>query len=147
MRRAFLAGLLGTLAVIAAAAAIAWPGGAGRDDPSPGPRPAAASAAGAAAGGARSNRRWPRHITTDYQMFSRAGNRAMRAVIRRAAKMLKAGASREEVMRAVAIRFRALEDLYSEAGDTAVRDAFGDELDRWLIAAGYEPTEASDEYS
>jgi hypothetical protein len=50
-------------------------------------------------------------------------------------------------MRAVAIRFRALEDLYSEAGDTAVRDAFGDELDRWLIAAGYEPTEASDEYS
>jgi|tagenome__1003787_1003787.scaffolds.fasta_scaffold19572893_2 hypothetical protein len=62
--------------------------------------------------------------------------------------MLKAGASGEQVMRAIAIPFGALEELYAEAGDTAVRDAFGDEqLDRWLVTAGYEPTEASDEYS
>src|SRR3954453_7913763 len=158
MRRAFLAGLLGTLAVIAAGAAIAWPGGAGRDDPSGGGRsaaapvapaapaasaassaPAASAASSAPAGGAGSNRRWPRHIATDYQMFSRGGNRAMRAVIRRGAKMLKGGASREQVMRTVASRFRALEDLYPEAGDTAVRDAFGDELDRWLIPAASHP--------
>ena len=79
-------------------------------------------------------------------MFSRAGDRAMRALVRRAARMLKAGDSRAEVMRVVATRFQALEDSYDEAGDTAVREAFADELDRWLTAAGYEPIESYDEF-
>lgn len=70
----------------------------------------------------------------------------MRAVVIRAAAMLKAGASREAVMRMVHKRFLALEDRYDEAGDTAVREALADELDRWLKAAGYDTIESYDEF-
>jgi hypothetical protein len=90
--------------------------------------------------------RWPRHIATDYAMFSRAGDRAVRAVVIRAAAMLKAGASRGAVMRMVHTRFEALLDRYDEAGDTAVREALADELDRWLKAAGYDTIESYDEF-
>ena len=43
--------------------------------------------------------------------------------------------------------YRKVEDKYSEAYDTAVCDAFADELDRWLLAAGYEPVDAFDEFA
>jgi hypothetical protein len=36
---------------------------------------------------------------------------------------------------------------FDEATDTAVCEAFADELDRWLIAAGYEPVDAFDEFA
>jgi hypothetical protein len=40
-----------------------------------------------------------------------------------------------------------VENRYEEAYDTAVCEAFADELDRWLLAAGYEPIDAFDEFA
>jgi hypothetical protein len=43
--------------------------------------------------------------------------------------------------------YRRAENRYEEAYDTAVCEAFADELDRWLIAAGHEPVDAFDEFA
>jgi hypothetical protein len=94
----------------------------------------------------RKRPRWPRHVKRDYEMFSAAGDRALERVMRHAAKMLKAGRSREAVMRKVRAEFARVAKSYDEALDTAVCDTFGNELDRWLAAAGYERTEACDEF-
>jgi hypothetical protein len=36
-----------------------------------------------------------------------------------------------------------IQERYDEVSDTIVRDAIGDELDRWLYAAGFEPPDTS----
>jgi AcrR family transcriptional regulator len=91
--------------------------------------------------------RWPRHIARDYQMFTPAGNRAVRHVLWRASRMLRAGASRGRTMGMVRRAYGRVEDKYEEAIDTAVREAFADELDPWLIAAGYDPVDSYDEFA
>jgi hypothetical protein len=90
---------------------------------------------------------WPRHIARYYEMFTPAGNRAVRHVVYHASRMLKAGASRERTMARVKRMYSAVEDRHSEAYDTAVCEAFADELDRWLVAAGYERIDAFDEFA
>jgi hypothetical protein len=51
------------------------------------------------------------------------------------------------VMARVRRDYGKVEDKYKEATDTAVCDAFADELDRWLYAAGFEPVDAFDEFA
>lgn len=80
-------------------------------------------------------------------MFSRAGNRAVRHVVWRASRGLKAGWSRERTMARVRRDYGRVEDRYKEAYDTAVCEDFADELDRWLIAAGFDPVDAFDEFA
>jgi hypothetical protein len=80
-------------------------------------------------------------------MFSRAGNRAVRHVVWRASRSLKAGWSRERTMARVRRDYRRVEDKYDEAYDTAVCEDFADQLDLWLIAAGYDPVDAFDEFA
>jgi hypothetical protein len=91
--------------------------------------------------------RWPRHIARDYQMFSPAGNRAVRHVVWRASRMLRAGASRGRTMGMVRRAYGRVEDTYEEAFDTAAREAFADELGPWLIAAGFDPIDSYDEFA
>jgi len=105
----------------------------------PAPPPAAAHAT------ARPH--WPRHIARDYQMFTPAGNRAVRHVLWRASRALRAGASRGHVMGMVRRAYGIVEDQYAEAIDTAVREAFADELDPWLVGAGYERIDSYDEFA
>jgi sarcosine oxidase gamma subunit len=80
-------------------------------------------------------------------MFTPAGNRAIRHVVWRASRMLRAGRARKTVMASVRRLYGAVEDRYEEAFDTAVRESFADELDRWLVAAGYEPIDSYDEFA
>jgi hypothetical protein len=95
----------------------------------------------------RSKPRWPNHIATNYDMFSRAGNRAVRHVVWRASRALKAGWSRKRTMARVRRDYRRVENRHEEAYDTAVCEVFADELDRWLYAAGYDPVDAFDEFA
>jgi hypothetical protein len=90
---------------------------------------------------------WPDHIARNYEMFSPAGNRAVRHVAWRASRMLRKGASRRSVMAMVRRAYGRVELRYEEAYDTAVCDAFADELDKWLVAAGYERIDAFDEFA
>ena len=41
--------------------------------------------------------------------------------------------------------FARVAERYAGAQDTAVRERLADELDRWLVAAGFEAIEAFDE--
>jgi hypothetical protein len=91
--------------------------------------------------------RWPKHIGKEYEMFTPAGNRAVRHVVWRASRMLRRGESRKRVMSVVRRAYLAVEDKYEESQDTAVCDRFADELDRWLVAAGYERIDAFDEFA
>ncbi len=88
---------------------------------------------------------WPRRITRDYAMFSARGDAAMRRIVLRAARSLRRGADRETVLSRVRLDYATAADRFGDAGDTAVREAVADELDRWLHAAGFEPIEAFDE--
>ena len=90
-------------------------------------------------------RPWPARIPRDYAMFSRAGNHAMRAIVVRAAKALRAGAGRQAVLRRVRHDFSHVADRFDEAWDTAVREELGDALDAWLVAAGFEVIDSYDE--
>ena len=90
---------------------------------------------------------WPDHIARNYEMFSPAGNRAVRHVAWRASRMLRKGASRRSVMAMVRRAYGRVELRYEEAYDTAVCDAFADELDKWLVVAGYERIDAFDEFA
>jgi hypothetical protein len=80
-------------------------------------------------------------------MFTPAGNRAVRHVVWRASRMLRKGESRKRVMSVVRRAYLAVEDKYEESQDTAVCERFADELDRWLVAAGYERIDAFDEFA
>jgi hypothetical protein len=94
----------------------------------------------------RRRRAWPSDVARDYDMNSAAGNRALESVMRHAAKMLKAGRSRDAVLRWIQAAFSVVERVHREAGDTVVCEAFAQELDRWLEAAGFEPIDACDEF-
>ena len=93
----------------------------------------------------RARRPWPRRIGRDFAMFSRAGDRAMRRVVVRAARRLRAGRGREEVLRRVRQDYADAAERFGEAYDTAVGEAVADELDPWLEAAGFERVDALDE--
>jgi hypothetical protein len=80
-------------------------------------------------------------------MLTPAGDRAVRHVVWRASRMLRAGRSRKTVMATVRRLYGRVEDRYEEAFDTASRESFADELDRWLTAAGYEPIDSYDEFA
>ena len=86
---------------------------------------------------------WPKSVPHDYAMFSARGNAAMRRIVLLAARSLKRGASRETTVERVRTAYGKVR--FKEAGDTAVREAVADQIDRWLHAAGYERIEALDE--
>ena len=88
---------------------------------------------------------WPKRIATDYAMLSPRGNAAMRRIVVRAARRLRRGAGREWTLRRVRLQFHRIAARFPEADDTVVREAVGDELDKWLRAAGFARIEAYDE--
>ncbi len=88
---------------------------------------------------------WPKRMAGDYHMSSARGNAAMRRLVQRAARALRRGDGREDTLRRVRLDYAKVDDRYDEAGDTIVRQAVADEIDRWLHAAGWERIEAFDE--
>ena len=88
---------------------------------------------------------WPKRIAREYHMSSARGNAAMRRLVQRAARALRRGDGREETLRRVRLDYAKVDDRYDEAGDTIVREAVAEELDKWLHAAGWERIEAFDE--
>ena len=93
----------------------------------------------------RAHPRWPRRVDHDYAMFSRPGNRAVRAVVLGATRLLRRGAGREETMNTVRHGLTRVAVDHSELYDAESGDAIADELSRWLRAAGLEQIEARDE--
>jgi hypothetical protein len=87
---------------------------------------------------------WPKRIARHYHL-SRRGDAALRRVVVRASRALKRGVGREETLQRVRVDYVRVSDRYRGAMDTIVREAVADELDGWLVAAGFEPIEAFDE--
>jgi hypothetical protein len=85
---------------------------------------------------------WPKRIARDYHMSTARGNAALQRIVVRAARALRRGDGREETLRRVRIAYAKVDD---EAGDTIVREAVANELDKWLHAAGWDRIEAFDE--
>ena len=73
------------------------------------------------------------------------GDAAMRRIVLRASRSLRRGDGREQVLAQVRLDFARVAERYTGASDTAVRERLADELDRWLVAAGFEVIEAFDE--
>jgi hypothetical protein len=88
---------------------------------------------------------WPRHIPRTYEMFTRAGDAAVRTVVVRAALGLRQGAGRAKTMQRVRLGLDRVYRHHEEAGDSAVQEAVADELDRWLHAAGFIRIDALEE--
>jgi hypothetical protein len=87
---------------------------------------------------------WPKRIPRDYAMESPRGNAAMRRVVRRAARALRHGATRERAMGYAADGLRLVLRRY-RVYDSEVVDLVADAIDPWLHAAGYERIESLDE--
>ncbi|WP_028065004.1 hypothetical protein [Solirubrobacter soli] len=80
---------------------------------------------------------WPRRVAVHYGMPTRAGDRALRRLVLRAARSLRRDAARATVLARVQSDYEAIAGRYGEAADTAVLERLGHELDRWLHAAGW----------
>ena len=76
-------------------------------------------------------------MATDYAMPTRAGDRALRPIVLRAAHSLRHGATGESVLARVRRDYSTVEARVEPAGQTAVRKAVAHELDKWLHAAGW----------
>jgi dipeptidyl aminopeptidase/acylaminoacyl peptidase len=87
---------------------------------------------------------WPKRVARHYHL-SKRGNAALRRLVLRAARALKHGAGREETLQRVRQDYLRVDDRFDGAMDTIVREKVADEIDAWLIAAGFEPIEAYDE--
>jgi hypothetical protein len=85
-------------------------------------------------------------VAKDYEMFSDAGDRALAEIMEDAAQMLHEGAKRQDVLDMIKPRYSEVAERHEEAFDTAVRDAFADELDRHLERAGYAPVDAHSDF-
>jgi hypothetical protein len=85
---------------------------------------------------------WPKRIARNYGM-TRAGDAAARRVVLRASRSLRQDASRETVMNGVRRDWMRVERRLREARRGPVRVAVATELDRWLRAAGFPPTEGT----
>ena len=94
-----------------------------------------------------SRKPWPKQISREYEMFSRRGDQAVRQIVLRFARALRRGAGREEALRQIRLDHLRVAERFGEANDTAVGEAIGDEVDKWLRAAGFEGTGARDEYT
>ena len=95
---------------------------------------------------ARGKRRpWPKRIARHYSMYTARGDAAMRRLVVRASRSLRRGDGREQVLAQVRLDFARVAGRFAGAQDTAVRERLADELDRWLVAAGFEVIEALDE--
>ena len=155
VRSAFLAGIAAGLVIAGGIVAFAATSGGDEVTPKPIALPAQSVAAPATTTVAKKpkprkrpeRRDLPQDIADDYAMFSAAGDRALEEIIDDVAAMLVTGASREEVMAMVSRRLGEVAERHEEASDTAVVEAFADELDRFLVAAGFEPVEAYDEFA
>ena len=87
---------------------------------------------------------WPTRIPRDYAMETPRGNAAVRRVVRRTARALRHGASRERAMGYAGDGLRPVLRRY-HVYDSEVVDLVADALDPWLHAAGYDRIEALDE--
>ena len=95
---------------------------------------------------ARGKRRpWPKRIARRYSMYTARGDAAMRRLVVRASRSLKRGDGREQVLAQVRVDFARVAGRFAGAQDTAARERLADEIDRWLVAAGFEVIEAFDE--
>ena len=91
--------------------------------------------------------RWPRHTRSGYSLPTAAANAAARRIIQRAAHALRRSATRETVMNHVRRDYAAPQKRHPQARRSPVLTAVAAELDRWLTAAGYKPTETFIEIS
>ena len=137
MHRSFVGGIAAGL--VFAGVVAAFLASRGGDDEEP--RRIALPARTVAAGDLRPK------VEDDYEKFSAAGNRALQEIMERAATMLAAGASRQEVLDMIKPRWAQVAERHEETWDTAVRDAFAVELDRLLEAAGFEPLDAHSDFT
>ena len=69
----------------------------------------------------------------------------MRRLVLRASRALKRGDGREKTLQRVRLDYLRVDDRFKGAMDTVVREAVADEIDAWLVAAGFDPIEAFDE--
>jgi hypothetical protein len=69
---------------------------------------------------------------------TRRRNAAMRKVLLRASRGLRAGAGRPETLLGVGNDLHRLAERFDEVYDKAVWEAVGRELDRWIHAAGWD---------
>ena len=82
-------------------------------------------------------------VARDYAMFSARGDAAMRRIALRAARALRRGDPRDGRAAARAARLRRGRERYDEAAAQRRWRRSSNELDRWLIAAGWRPHDAS----
>lgn len=91
--------------------------------------------------------RWPERVARTYEMTSRQGDAAVRAVVLRAARALRAGAGREETLLGVSNDLNRLDHRFDSVTDSEVPEAVANELDRWLRAAGWDLIDANSDIS
>ncbi len=89
----------------------------------------------------RARRAWPRRIARDFGMPTAAGNAALRRVVLTASRALRSGESREATLYRVRRDYTTVEKRFRAAERSSVRRKIISELDRWLRAAGFPPTE------
>ena len=87
---------------------------------------------------------WPKRIARHYSL-SKRGDAALRRLVVRAARALKRGDGREQTLQRVRLDYLRVDARYDGAMDTLVREKVADQIDAWLVAAGFEPIEAYDE--
>jgi len=88
---------------------------------------------------------WPRSIPRRYEMVTRAGDRAVRAVLLRVTAGLRRGAGREKSLERLRAGLERVGRRHDEVRDTAVDEAVAVTLNRWLRAAGFHGISASDD--
>ena len=89
---------------------------------------------------------WPKRVASRYFVQRRGGNTAIRRVLLRAARSLKAGAARDAVLARMRRDMAPVQRHYDEVSGPLVSEAIGAELDRWLHAAGFARADRDDDY-
>jgi dipeptidyl aminopeptidase/acylaminoacyl peptidase len=88
---------------------------------------------------------WPRHIPRSYEMLTRTGDSAVRAVIVRVTTGLRRGAGRAKSMERLRTGLERVGRHRAEAQDSAVQEAVAVVIGRWLRAAGFKGIGSLDE--
>jgi hypothetical protein len=88
---------------------------------------------------------WPRRIPRRYEMFTRAGDAAVRAVVVRVAVGLRHGAGRARSIERLRAGLDRIGRRHPEVDDSAVQEAVATAIEPWLRAAGFEGIDALDE--
>jgi hypothetical protein len=88
---------------------------------------------------------WPRYIRHHYDMFSAAGDAAVRHLVVHVAHGLRHGADKARAMDIVCAEHTRIERRFPEVSDTAVAEPLIGELNKWFRAAGFEELDAEEQ--